>query len=279
MLLYLSLLIGLGVCQDITTPATSSFPFDDIKDPSKQCVDIFCYEPIEWSDNKRPVCRYRKQRECTPRTKEICRNVPITTCEIFGYTECEDIPNPQNVRDDRVVGEYFYEQSCDHNPINVTELKMKPDCVPMTKNVCEKMWVEEAPYWKDVNCKEKTWQNCTLVPDLHTTTIDYCNCTPTEIWYNKFEEKNVDCPALDTTCTPNAVIMCDTIEERKCITVEWEECKETCIEECNEQHFKEPSQEADHRRWCSHVEIKLPDGVSGPPPAVIPPPPVPRSNV
>merc|ERR1712240_793298 len=41
----------------------------------------------------------------------------------------------------------------------------------------------------------------------------------------------------------------------KCTTVEWEECWETCKKDCIEMHFREPSQEVDHRRWCSPHEI------------------------
>jgi len=171
------------------------------------------------------------------------------------------------IKDIQVVGEYFFEQTCDHKPINVTEIKTKPECFPMTKEVCEKMWIPEAPYWKDTNCETKTWQNCTLVPDLHIATIDYCDCKPTEIWYNKFEKNVTQCSQSKTSCVAKAVPVCETVQESRCITVEWEECEDTCTEECDEQHFKEPSQDADHRRWCSHVEIELPPGVTGPTPS------------
>merc|ERR1712059_134396 len=214
MLLLLSFMISTATCQSLTTPATSDFPFDDIKDPSKQCVDIYCYAPIEWSDNKREVCRYRKEKTCKPVSVEKCIFVPVTTCDIFGYTECEDIPNPQLMRDDKVVGEYFLEQTCEHNPITVKEKKTIPECFNMKKNVCEKMWIPEAPYWKDTNCKEKEWQNCTLVPHHVDTTIDYCNCTPTEIWYNKFEKKETECPASTMKCEAKAVPVCKLLRRR-----------------------------------------------------------------
>ena len=45
--------------------------FEDIEDPNAQCVDILCYEPIMWSDDKKEVCRFRKEKTCKPVTKEV----------------------------------------------------------------------------------------------------------------------------------------------------------------------------------------------------------------
>ena len=52
-------------------PASDSFPFEDIKDPNAQCIDIKCYEPIKWSDNKKEVCRSSKERHCKPVHREV----------------------------------------------------------------------------------------------------------------------------------------------------------------------------------------------------------------
>ena len=45
--------------------------FEDIEDPNAQCVDILCYEPIMWSDDKKEVCRFRKEKTCKPVSKEV----------------------------------------------------------------------------------------------------------------------------------------------------------------------------------------------------------------
>ena len=82
MLQLLLLLFPLALSQRATTPATPFFPFEGIDDPSKQCLDIFCYEPITWSDDKKEVCRFKKERACTPRSEEVCIDVPVTTCEV-----------------------------------------------------------------------------------------------------------------------------------------------------------------------------------------------------
>ena len=57
--------------QGVTTPASPTFPFEDIEDPNAQCVDILCYEPIMWSDDKKEVCRFRKEKTCKPVSKEV----------------------------------------------------------------------------------------------------------------------------------------------------------------------------------------------------------------
>ena len=54
-----------------SAPASDSFPFEDIKDPNAQCVDIKCFEPIKWNDNKKEVCRSTKARTCKPVQTEV----------------------------------------------------------------------------------------------------------------------------------------------------------------------------------------------------------------
>ena len=44
--MLLLLLLPSVLSQGLTTPATPTFPFEDIDDPNAQCVDILCYEPI-----------------------------------------------------------------------------------------------------------------------------------------------------------------------------------------------------------------------------------------
>ena len=83
-------------------------------------------------------------------------------------------------------GEAFIQRTCETNPITIIELKEKPECEKVEKveldkfhshtlqhvewkwnglnillplncstnqEVCEKMWIPEAPFWKDTNCQ------------------------------------------------------------------------------------------------------------------------------
>ena len=69
--MLLLLLLPSVLSQGVTTPASPTFPFEDIDDPNAQCVDILCYEPIMWSDDKKEVCRFRKEKTCKPVSKEV----------------------------------------------------------------------------------------------------------------------------------------------------------------------------------------------------------------
>ena len=79
--------------------------------------------------------------------------------------------------------------------------------------------------------------------------------SPNHCRYNKFEKVDAMVPCLSSSCVAKAVPVCKTMQKKQCTTVTWEECEETCDNQCTEMHFKEPSQQPDHRRWCSHVEV------------------------
>ena len=80
----------------------------------------------------------------------------------------------------QVGGEAFIQRTCGTKPITIIELKEKPECekvekvagavhifnmqdphlkiwlkcnFPTNQEVCEKMWIPEAPFWKDTNCQ------------------------------------------------------------------------------------------------------------------------------
>merc|ERR1712083_437563 len=65
-------------------------------------------------------------------------------------------------------------------------------------------------------------------------------------------------------CVEKAVPVCKSKPVTKCTTVSWEECSETCEDECSMMHFKEPSQEPDHRRWCSPTRWSQADEQAAP---------------
>jgi len=108
-------------------------------------------------------------------------------------------------------------------------------------------------------------KKCELVPHLINVTIDYCNCTEKEIWYNKLERMESQCVEETTSCVTKVVPVCKTVPVPKCKPVKRIDCFETCEDDCSTMHFRTPSQELDHRRWCSHVEIIVPPGVNVPP--------------
>jgi len=244
---FLPLLAPLATGLQATTPATP---------PSKQCVDIQCYKPVTWEDTKEEVCRHHKERICEDKQMEVCKEVPYTECELVPYAKCEEKSHPEKVRNDTVLGKGAIGHTCVTQPKMVWEVKEKPHCENMTKEVCEEMWIPEAPFWKKVNCQSKTWENCTLVPYHHQVEIeDFCDCTETEVWYDQYKQNTTTVDLWRSACKPDAAIQCTYTTIKKCTQVHWKECKDNVVKVCGMQHFKQPSQEVDHRRWCSHVEI------------------------
>jgi len=241
--------------QGVTTPASPTDSVEGIEHPDDQCIDILCYEPIMWSVDTEEVCRFRKDKKCEEKCEPVCIEAPEIVCDPVGYSECKWDKKPVSVRNDTVVGEPFIEQQCVNKTKTVWEKKLMPWCKPETKKVCEEKWIPHPPFWEEVNCKEMTWENCNLHWKDVPITLDYCWCYPTEIWYNKLEKKDSQCVEEETSCVPHAALHCETKYVPKCTEVCWKDCWETCKEDCTEMHFREPSQEVDHRRWCSPHEI------------------------
>jgi len=234
----------------------------DPGDPIEYCVDINCYGPLTWIDNKEQICRSKKEKKCTPKSETVCMEVPETECKVVGYTECDWIKTPKPARDDKVVGEYFTEKECKTYTIEIHENKQMPKCINKTKEVCEELWIPKPPFWEEVNCKNMTWQDCTLETVWKPVWIPYCSCRDNDIWYNKFQRVESLCEEWTFSCVVKKVPVCETKPVERCTTVSWKECTETCEDDCSMMHFKEPSQDPDHRRWCTHAEIDVPPGVN-----------------
>jgi len=258
LLLLPSLSLSTLLRQGGSTPASPTSSFGGIKDPTK-CIDIPCYKPIKWSVNTEEVCRFKKEKECKEKTQHICVDVMETRCELVDYTKCKWDKSLVSVRDDKVVGEYFLEKECSNFTITIEEEKTK--CRNVTKPSCEERWIPEPPFWEPFNCKPLNWTICDQTYK-HPVQVDYCNCTDNEIWYNKLERVETQCVKEHNPCEPYVVPVCKPVPVPMCRTVTWIECWETCVPDCTEMHFRKPSQDPDHRRWCSHVDIIVPPGVN-----------------
>merc|ERR1719167_1375944 len=259
MIVLLLLPSVLTLKQGGTTPAGPTDSFEGIDDPEE-------------------VCRFRKEKKCEMKSEPVCIKAPNITCEAVGYTECDWGKKPVSVRNDTVVGEFFKKWDCVNATKTVWEKKLMPSCVPVEKIKCEEKWIPHPPFWVQVNCQPMIWDNCTLEWQHVPITHDYCDCWPTDIWYNKLEKKDSQCVEEETSCVPHAALHCETKYVEKCTTVEWEECWETCKKDCIEMHFREPSQKVDHRRWCSPHEIVVhPDPHHDPHHDPYPPPHTPHA--
>ena len=47
------------------------------------CVDLSKFGKVDWSEEKVDFCERRSEEVCVP--------VPVTTCELHSYTECQHV--------------------------------------------------------------------------------------------------------------------------------------------------------------------------------------------
>ena len=98
------------------------------------------------------------------------------------YAECEDQQTTVRARDDSLDINDFYPIQCRPHPVPqiLTEVKMMPVCENVTKQHCDTKWALNAAGEKvwagNENCKEVTWEDCSLQPRNVTTEVETYDC-------------------------------------------------------------------------------------------------------
>ena len=90
MLLLVLLLLPSLSLSTLPTPASPTSSHD-IKDPSTQCIDIPCYKPIEWSNDKEEVCRFKKDKKCIEKSETVLNNILMTDFETLPLVHGADL--------------------------------------------------------------------------------------------------------------------------------------------------------------------------------------------
>ena len=132
-----------------------------------------------------------------------------------------------------------------------------PVCKNVTKQQCDTKWVinelNEKVWAGNENCKEVTWEDCTLEDREITQEVEVWECTPATqpISYQVPIVANVDVTTNNRVCEARANSVCSHTSEVKCKTVEWEDCTDNITPTCFSAHFKVPYQEYDHRLRCT----------------------------
>ena len=223
------------------------------------CVDISKYGPLEFNDTTAEMCCYKMTTICTPRTEEICVDVPSFKCEVVGYTECDNAPTVTTVRDDEIGHEQFYGQECVESKRKevISEVKKMPVCHNVTKQQCDTKWVvtpEGEKVWAgNENCKNVTWEDCTLEDRIITQEVDVFDCSrsnnPIEFQYPI--TKNSEVKTVSGLCQAKASTVCTQSSQVKCKTITWQDCDDVIEQNCFSSFFRLPYQEFDHRLRCS----------------------------
>ena len=225
----------------------------------ENCVDISRYGPVQYNESLTEVCSYKLNTNCVKKSEEVCVTVPITKCEIVGYTECDNIPSTQIVRDDSLQNQQFVAQDCEVSSVKetITEIKKMPVCQTVTKQQCDTKWVVnelgEKVWAGNENCKDVTWEDCTLEDREVSQEVEVYDCTPSSeiISYQTLSRTTSEVTTHKTVCEPKANPVCSHTTEVQCDTVEWEDCTDTVTPNCFSASFRVPYQEFDHRLRCS----------------------------
>ena len=106
------------------------------------CVDISRYGEIQYNVTTLDICSYKIERNCTPRSKQICVEVPKVDCRIESHTECENKPSVTVQRCDTTEEQSFITQGCFQGGVQfLQEVKKMPVCSTVTKQQCDSKWV------------------------------------------------------------------------------------------------------------------------------------------
>ena len=221
------------------------------------CVDITEWSPVKFDTSEKDFCTYKCNKICEKKSEEVCKYVPLTTCDAEGYKDCHHNPITKPIRDDITETIAFIPQDCvPGTPGQIKETKLMPQCKNETKEKCDSRWIiddvtGEKVWAGDINCKDVTWQTCDLVEIELIEDVPTFDCKPGKpIQYDALKQQEVDVTTYETTCIARAVPVCTTSTEKQCVLVEWEECKEYVETSCNKYTWKVPSQKEEHSLRC-----------------------------
>ena len=230
-----------------------------LKDKSQNCVDISRYGELQFNESAVELCNYKLQTKCARRSQEVCRDVPVHQCEVVGYADCDDQETSQPARDDSLdIGEY-HPIDCQPSPQPhvLTEVKMMAACENVTKQQCDTKWVlnqaGEKVWAGNENCKDVTWEDCSLQPRNVTTEVQTYDCTEADeaILFQTVVHTNIEVKLFSRTCRAVAKPVCTVTTERQCQTVEWEDCEDVLLPNCFKSLFRVPYQDYNHLLRCT----------------------------
>ena len=132
-----------------------------------------------------------------------------------------------------------------------------PVCKTVSKQQCDSKWVVneqgEKVWAGNDNCKEVSWEDCTLEDKIVTQEVDVWECNPDSnpTVYQVPIVNNVEVTITSRVCKPKASPVCSYKTEQRCETVEWEDCYDSVIPHCYKFNVGVPYQEFDHRLRCA----------------------------
>ena len=187
----------------------------------------------------------------------MCVPVPKEDCKIVKFLECDKKPLLSNQRCDKTEREYFVTHDCKQDGVEVLEeAKKMPVCTTVTKQQCDSKWVINNQGEKvldgNENCKDVSWEDCTLEDRVITEEVPTYTCNNGEtLTYSSHIVKEEDVTSYRKTCQPRGNPVCTQSNEIECTTVEWDDCRDELIETCKPFIFNIPYQTFHHTLRCS----------------------------
>ena len=220
-----------------------------------KCVDVSRYK-LTYDTTTDRICSFKVIRECTPRSEQVCVEVPRTECSmVAGYT-CDTFTTEETVRCDTTETKTFTPKKCVKDGVQIlTETKKTPHCETVTKQQCDSKWEinehGEKVFASNENCKDVTWEDCKLVDKQVEEEVEVftCNDDKTETYLEPVV-KEEEITARNEKCEGRGGSQCSVRSSTGCTTVEWTDCEERVVEECQEVTLKVPHQEYDHLLRC-----------------------------
>ena len=222
-----------------------------------QCVDISRYGELQYNVSTKNVCTYKIDRICSKKSNQVCVSVPKEDCTVVGFVDCNNRAEVSTQRCDMTGEEHFVTQDCKQDGVEVLEeVKKMPVCTTVTKQQCDSKWVinnQGEKVWDgNENCKDVSWEDCTLEDRVITEEVPTYTCNNGEtLTYSSHIVKEEDVTSYRKTCQPRGNPVCTQSNEIECTTVEWEDCRDELIETCKPFIFNIPYQTFHHTLRCS----------------------------
>ena len=133
-------------------------------------------------------------------------------------------------------------------------VKNQAFCEEVTQEQCDKEWKEDAfgnVFLLDVNCKNVTWEECSIMPVVKTEKVKKPNCrVAVNIYYQTPLYKTMEVTSYKTSCKSIGGAWCKVNHVQECTEVTWSDCLEKVIPTCKPIYLRTPNQERIHRKRC-----------------------------
>ena len=84
---------------------TGSLALKDGHEDHKNCVDISYWDEVQHNTTIGQLCGYKMKSECIKRSQTVCRDIPVHSCKVVGYADCQVNKNQKFVHNPKVYVE------------------------------------------------------------------------------------------------------------------------------------------------------------------------------